>query len=201
MQAILLNRYSEMARRSRQFRCSRHFVTQFMQRNHLSYRCVRAARRCEVRWDEVQRFIQGLIAAYRMFPLNHIVNADESMWLVFWQPRKTVSEKWVETVTVEINGGPKACFTLIGSIAANGDRFSLFLITKGVTFRCHKQFGRLFPGSIDHSKSWWVNEELFLRFLPFIHSNRGAGPIALVLDQYPAHVAPLSHPKGVPTRY
>jgi hypothetical protein len=49
-----------------------------------------------------------------MFPLSYMVNADESMWLVFWQPRKTVSEKGVEIVTVEINGDPKAGFTLMG---------------------------------------------------------------------------------------
>jgi hypothetical protein len=101
----------------------------------------------------------------------------------------------VETATVEINGDPKAGFTLIGSIAANGDRLSLFLIAKGVTFLYHNQFGRLFPGFIHHSKSGWVNGELFLRFLCFIRSNRGAGPIALVLNQYPAHVTPLSHAK------
>jgi hypothetical protein len=106
-----------------------------------------------------------------------------------------VSEKEVETVRVETHGDPKAGFTLIGSIAANGDRLSLFLIAKGVTFLCHNQFVRLFPGSIDHSKSGRVNEELFLRFLCLIRSNRGAGPIALVLDQYPAHVTPLSHAK------
>jgi hypothetical protein len=90
------------------------------------------------------------------------------MWLVFWQRQKTVSEKGVEIVTVEINGDPKTGFTLIDSIAANDDHLPLFLIAKGVTFRCHKQFGRLFPGSIDHSKSGWVNEELFFRFLSFI---------------------------------
>jgi hypothetical protein len=53
------------------------------------------------------------------------------MWLVFWQPRKTVADTGVEAVQIEIDGDPKAWSTLIGSIAANGDILPLFLIAKG----------------------------------------------------------------------
>jgi hypothetical protein len=91
--------------------------------------------------------------------LSRIVNADKSMGLVFWQLRKTVAEKWVESVKKEIHGDAKAGLTLVGSITANSDRLPLFLITRGVTTRCHSQFGRSFPGSIDHSKGGWVDQE------------------------------------------
>jgi hypothetical protein len=69
-----------------------------MTRNHFSYHCVRAARRCEVRHDKVERFQRELLIAYRDFPRSHIVNADEFIWLVLWQPRKTVAEKGVELI-------------------------------------------------------------------------------------------------------
>jgi hypothetical protein len=45
----------------------------------------------------------------------------------------------------------------------------------------------------DRSKSGWVNQDVFVRFLLFLRQNRGTGPVALVLDQYPAHRTPLSH--------
>jgi hypothetical protein len=41
-----------------------------------------------------------------------------------------------------------------------------------------------------------VNQELFLKFPSFIRLNRGMGPIALVLDQYPAHMTLTSHAKA-----
>jgi hypothetical protein len=51
--------------RCRKFHCVQHFLRDFMTRNHLSCRCVRAARRCEVRPDEVERFQRELITAYQ----------------------------------------------------------------------------------------------------------------------------------------
>jgi hypothetical protein len=179
--------------RCRKFHCVQHFLRDFMTRNHLSYRCVRAARRCEVRPDEVERFQRELLAAYRDFPRWHIVNADESMWLVLWQPRKAVAEKGVESVKIEVSGDPKAGFTLIRAITARSQRLTSFLVVKGLTPKCHKQFGKNFTEVVDHSKSRWVNQDVFLRFLLFLRQNRGTGPVALVLDQCPAHITPLSY--------
>jgi hypothetical protein len=36
------------------------------------------------------------------------------MWLVLWQPRKTVAGKGVESVKIDVSRDPKAGFTLIG---------------------------------------------------------------------------------------
>jgi hypothetical protein len=83
-----------------------------MLRNHLPYRCVLAARRCEIRPDEVCQFKKELAADFRDFLHSDIINADELMWLILWQRRKTVAEKGVESVEIELNGDPKAGFTL-----------------------------------------------------------------------------------------
>jgi hypothetical protein len=45
------------------------------------------------------------------------------MWLVLCQPRKTVAEKGIESVKIEVSGDPKAGFTLIGTITASGCRY------------------------------------------------------------------------------
>jgi hypothetical protein len=66
------------------------------------------------------------------------------MWLVLWQPRKTVAEKGVESVQIEISGDPKAGFTLIDPITASGQRLPLLLIAKGLTPKCQKEFGKNF---------------------------------------------------------
>jgi hypothetical protein len=59
---------------------------------------------------------------------------------------KAAADTGVEAVNIEIDGDPKAGFTLIGSIAANGDTLLLFFVAKGRTSRSHKQFGPGFPG-------------------------------------------------------
>jgi hypothetical protein len=101
-----------------------------MHRNHLSYRCARTTRYREIRLEEVTRFEEELSTAYPDLPKTAIVNADESMWLLFWKPRKTVAAPGVEAVKIEIDGDPHAGLTFIGSRGANRDTFSLFLVAK-----------------------------------------------------------------------
>jgi hypothetical protein len=71
------------------------------------------------------------------------LNSDESFWLILYRPRKTVAPTGAETVKVEVDGDPKAGLTLMGTITAAGTKLPLFLVAKGLTRRCHKQFGDL----------------------------------------------------------
>jgi hypothetical protein len=75
------------------------------------------------------------------------------MWLLFWQPRKTVADTGVEAVKTEIDGDPKAGFTLIRSIRANGDTLPLFLVAKRRTSKYHTQFGLGSPESFRTPKA------------------------------------------------
>jgi hypothetical protein len=111
--------------------------------------------------------------------------------LILWELCKTVAAKGVESVKIEMNGDPKAGFTLIGAVTASGEKFPPFLIAKGLTQKCHKQSGQCFPGTIDHLKSGCESGR-FLEALSFFRRNRGVNPIALILDQYLAHTFPLS---------
>jgi hypothetical protein len=56
-----------------------------------------------IRLEEVTRFEEELSTACRNLPKTHIVNVDESMWLLFWQSRKTVGAIGMEAVTIEID--------------------------------------------------------------------------------------------------
>jgi hypothetical protein len=128
-------------------------------RSHLSYRGVRTTRHSEIRLEKVTRFEEELSTACPNLPKTHIINVDESMWFLFWQSRKIVADIGVESINTGIYGDPKAEFTLIGSIAANGDTLPLFLDAKERTCRYHKQFSPGFLGAISHSKSGWVNHK------------------------------------------
>jgi hypothetical protein len=121
-------------------------------------------RRSEIRLEEVTQFEEELSTAYRDLPNTHTVNLDESMWLLFWQRRKTVVDTGVKAVKIEIDGDPKAGLTLIGSIVANGDTLPLFVVVKGRTSRLDDQFGPGFPRGISQSKSGWVNSEVFGKY-------------------------------------
>jgi hypothetical protein len=179
--------------RRQAFVCSRHFLSDFMKRNHLSYRCVRAARRPMIDQSEVERYRAEISEAYRTLPWDRILNADESFWLILYLPGKTVAEAGVETVKVHTEGDPKAGLTLLGTITAAGTKLPLLLVAKGLTSRCHKQLGiglsRRWPVCIAHSPSGWVTQAVFNIYLEFLRQQIPDGPLCLVLDQYPTHVS------------
>jgi hypothetical protein len=51
----------------------------------------------------VTRFEEGLITVYCDLPETHIVNTDESMRLLFWQTRMTVTDTGMEASKIEID--------------------------------------------------------------------------------------------------
>jgi hypothetical protein len=175
------------------FICTRHFLANFMRRNRLSYRCVRAMRRPVINEEEVQRYCQEITKAYQTLPWDRILNADESFWLILYLPAKTVAATGAETVKVYIDGDPKAGLTLLGTVTAAGTKLPLLLVAKGLTSRCHKQFGidlsERWPVYITHSPSGWVTQGVFNEYLVWLRQLIPHGPLCLVIDQYPTHVS------------
>jgi hypothetical protein len=81
------------------------------------------------------------------------------MRLLFWQTRMTVTDTGMEASKIEIDWDPKAGFTLIGSIAANGDTLSLFLVAKDIiaTNGWAKQAESSHQWwTVNNSWSWWT---------------------------------------------
>lgn len=204
LRSLVLAKYQEFSQASitttghpkRPFKCTRHFLTNFMRRNQLSYRCTRPARRPAIDPIEVERYRSELAEIHENTPWDRILNADESFWLILYVPMKTVAPTGVETVKVSVDGDPKAGLTLLGTITAAGTKLPLFLVAKGRTDRCHKQFGadllQTWPVYIAHSPSGWVTQPVFLEYLSFLRQVIPDGPLCLVLDQYPTHLTPTS---------
>jgi hypothetical protein len=145
-----------------------HFLTNFMKRNRLSYRCARAARRPVTDPEEVEHYRAELEEVYVTPPWDRVLNADESFWLILYLPRKTVAPARAETVKVEIDSDLKAGLALMGTITAAGTILPLFLVAKGLTRRCRKQFGDVADHAdvcVTHSQSGWVTQPVFSEYL------------------------------------
>jgi hypothetical protein len=112
------------------FRVTRHFITNIMKRNCLSYRCTRAARWPVIDPEEVERYRAEFEEAYATVPWDRTLNADESFSLIFYLPRKMIAATGVETVKVEVDGERKAWLTLMGTITAAGTKLRPFLVAK-----------------------------------------------------------------------
>ena len=177
-----------------EFKCSRHYMDDFIDRNHLSNRVCTAERRPTIDPIEVNTFKQLLQEALDDVSDKVIINADESQWRVLMPPRRSIARKGQDSVKLNINGDKKAGFTIIGTISSDGDKYPLVMIAKGSTWRCHKQLGEhpKFKHKVFHSKSGWVTEEVFIEYLNWIRSIERAKKIYLVIDQFGPHIGPSS---------
>jgi hypothetical protein len=123
------------------FKCTRHFLTNVMKWNKLSYRCTRAARRPAIDRVEVEGNCAEPAELHGNIFWDSRLNADESFWLILEMLRKTIASTGVENVKVSVDGDPTAGLTLMGMIPAAGTQSSLFLMqlvfTKGLQ-PCHR---------------------------------------------------------------
>jgi hypothetical protein len=147
--SLVLTKYQEFSQRSVMttghpkidFKCRRYFLTNFIKRIQLSYRCTRAARRPAIDPVEVERYRVELAEVSDNTPWDRILTADNSFWLILYVLRKTIAPMRVDPVKVNVDGDHKAGLTLIGTIPAAGTKLSLFLVANGRTYRCHNQLG------------------------------------------------------------
>jgi hypothetical protein len=180
------------------FKCSRSFQDSFIARNDLSVRTVRPARRPDIDENEVTVYEARLQAAYDDPEDSIVLNADEGHWKVIMPPKRTITNKGGESVSINVEGDRKAGFTIMGTISSEGDRFPLFMIAKGKTERCHKQLGAhpSYEYKIVHSPSGWMTNDCFVEYLIWIRSLIPSKKIHLVVDQYPSHFTPEAELKA-----
>jgi hypothetical protein len=138
-----------------------------------------------------------LQAVYETSSRYNILNGDETQWLFCYMPPRTVTLKGIESVKVQSPGDPHQGFTMMASISAAGSKLPLFLIAKGLSERCHKQFGNHEDNYyVAHSKSGWMWQAVYLEYLQFLRSTRPNDIIDLVADQYPTHFSDVSQEKA-----
>lgn len=119
------------------------------------------------------------------------MDRDESFWLILSLPEKTVAPIAIEAVQPEIESYATAGLTIMETITASGAKLPLFLIAKGLTPRCHEQFGDItnrFSGDIAHFHCGWMTQPVFVSYLSFLGLQVADGATCLILDQSPTHL-------------
>ena len=122
------------------FECSNKFLIRFNKRARFSLRVFTKARREAVKQEDVDNFLLRLSNIRSAHPTAFVVNMDETAWFLAMDPKRTLAPTGSPEVVVETDLNPKANFTSIGTVAADGTRLPLCIIARGKTDVCHKQF-------------------------------------------------------------
>jgi hypothetical protein len=87
------------------------------------------------------------------------------------------------------DGNDKVNFSFFATVSAPGEKWSLILLAKDKTNRCHRQFGVQANGQkIWHSASGWCTEPLTIKYLRRICERYLPDrPTCLIVDQYRTH--------------
>jgi hypothetical protein len=190
IQRVASNAYSAQSigefRRDR-FCASSTFTSSFMKRWNLSLRTPHAERRAHIDEDQVEMFTSRLNSASSDYPLNRILNFDETCWKIYMGPKKVIAEKGTDTVKLQATTGEKLSLTAFGVISAAGEKLPLWVIAKGKTERSLRKFGEI-PGVVfKFSESGWATEQLILEFIEWLSVQVNEEPCMVIMDVYPTH--------------
>jgi hypothetical protein len=190
-------------RQALNFKCSPHFMLTFLRGVGLSFRRARQARIPEIDDSECARFLSQIVGAYHRDPPYHIVNFDESNWHLVRANDETVAEWWAKTVHQYVEGDPKANFTFLATVTAEGTKFPLILVAKGKTARCHKQLG-VHPGheyEIWRSSTGWCTAALMLQYFGWLRTRMAGEPICVEGQAAEYRIEIIWVPKGAAGQY
>lgn len=163
------------------------WVRAFMKRNHFSFRVAHYSRRGAIKKEFIDNFIDSLADAIVKYTRKYVYNMDETSVHINNGSLKTIAPIGLEKVIFEGSRSEKECFTAIATINFN-EKFPLILLGKGKTDACCAKFRAGKKAEAWPSKKGWVDEEIMIQYLNWLHDNVSLGkPCALVLDCYKAH--------------
>jgi DNA-binding transcriptional MerR regulator len=136
----------------------------FLREAGLSIRRPHTRRRSVPNDECFAQFLANLELIFDTYPLDRIVNADETSWKLINNGKVTVAECGAEGVTCEFDGDVKACMSVIAAIDAAGSKPPLWVICRGTTIRCEATLRAQFAGVvrtgrlvITHKENGWTN--------------------------------------------
>ena len=153
---------------------------------------------------QFQEEIQSIYTELKNVGMEFLLcNCDETSWKIAYVGELTWARKGSKEVKINIDYNDKDCFTTMAAITASNDKLPLFLIAKGDTERCHKQFRNILEmdpeSAISHSHKGWMTAEVMKEYLSWIrqfydktyaeHENYvpGQTEIHLILDCHTSH--------------
>jgi hypothetical protein len=171
---------------------SRTWFQGFLDRQRLTFRKVRPSKRPPVTEDQINQFKYHVLEAIHDYGNSAVINMDETRWLVNPQFERTLAEVGAETVHGYSEGDPKADFSVIASISADGSKLPLWIIAKGKSSRCEVSYGTIpDPHKIVHTISGWINDLIMIKYCKWLRKLQDKKPFVLITDCYGAHTTRL----------
>lgn len=141
--------------------------------------------------DSDLAFSYSLVYRYA-FPPNMIYNVDETGVTTVQNPKQVVAEKGKRQVGSITSGERGELVTVVCAINAAGNAVPPMFIYPRVRFKDHFLTGAP-PGAVGtSSRTGWINEEIFAKFLEHLAQNTNCStdrPILLILDNHETHAS------------
>lgn len=163
------------------------WITDFMKRNRLSWRKAHYSRRASIDNDYASLYINLVAEAVCSYTWDFVFNMDETSVRINNGSIRTIAPIGLDEIVINAKRNDKECFTAIGTCTRNNVK-KLIILTKGTEKSCAKFKANkdieVWPTNNDNG---WVNEEIMLRYLDYIHGMTQGTPCALILDVFKAH--------------
>ena len=169
---------------------SYHFLRDFCKRQKLSFRNIRKKKRSIIDPNEVKIYAEEYAEVFGTIPWNRILNVDETPLNYVTATHEILSECGTEEVNGQLPIEAKLNFTVIATIAANGDKMPPVFLAQGKTPQCLQQFADMEtsePYELLYSPGGFTNEAVMIQYLRLVKNWMHNENTILILDRYAAH--------------
>lgn len=171
---------------------SYHYVSDFCERNGLSFRRMRKKKRTEINQEEVSEFARLYLEVITKYHSDDILNMDETSWNYVFMRNQVLSIKGQEDVNAQLPDDYRKSFTVIATISRSGKKYPPVFIAQGTTNACHQQFSDIKTNSrkyeILHSKGGNTSESCMIEYLRLLRKWKGEDKCVLLCDRYRSHI-------------
>jgi hypothetical protein len=144
------------------FLCSAQFAPDFRKRHKMSLRRPSLKRRPSSTPEQIDAFVECVRNLMKQYPLDRIINIDETNWSAVAAGFLTWAPAGPETMNCHIGISEKQGVTAIAAVTAAGEKSPRTVIAKGKTNRCLQAYG--LPDGVwaFASESGWTTAEIII---------------------------------------
>jgi hypothetical protein len=180
------------------FAASSNFRARFLHEHNLSLRKATITKPKGDDAEDIARYLVDIERVKNFYGPDRCLNMDETAWWHVQARARTIAPKGAESVSVSVNGNPKAKTSVICTVSMSGDKYPPIYIVKGKIPKMRHSLEPSVPSSrVTLSDSGWMEEGNMLRYLSWLSIAMNESPCALIMDSYSNHVTPIVRDKAV----